>query len=177
MRRALLLLLACLALPACAQASSTMSVTFEAPRDLQDPATRDGAFDQIASLGARSTRVILYWNDVAPDRDSASKPGVDLTDPASYDWSKYDAILAGAKDRGWSVLLTVTGPVPVWATSSKKDHVTRPSAKEYQAFMTALAKHYGGQVNLWSVWNEPNHPDFLQPQYSTKGHRPLSPGI
>src|SRR4051812_37886141 len=177
MRRALLLLLACLALPACAQASSTMSVTFEAPRDLQDPATRDGAFDQIASLGARSLRVILYWNDVAPDRDSATKPSADLTDPASYDWSKYDPILAGAKDRGWSVLLTVTGPVPTWATAAKKGHVTRPSTKEYQAFVTALARHYGAQVNLWSVWNEPNHPDFLGPQYSTKGHRPLSPGI
>jgi hypothetical protein len=177
MRRALCVLLACLALPACAQASHSMPVTFEAPRDFNDPAARDSAFDQITSLGARSIRVILYWNDVAPDRDSATRPGVDLTDPASYDWSRYDPILQGAKDRGWNVLLTVTGPVPVWATSSKKDHVTRPSAREFQAFVTALAKHYGGQVDLWSVWNEPNHPDFLQPQYSKKGHRPLSPGI
>ena len=177
MRRALLPLLACLALPACAQASHSMSVTFEAPRDLRDATARDGAFDQITSLGARSMRVILYWNDVAPSPDSATKPGVDLTDPANYDWSKYDPILAGIKDRGWGVLLTVTGPVPVWATSAKRDHVTRPSAREFQAFMTALARHYGSQVNLWAVWNEPNHPDFLLPQYSTKGHRPLSPGI
>jgi hypothetical protein len=29
---------------------------------------------------------------------------------------------------------------------------------------------------MWSIWNEPNHPQFLRPQYSSK-HRPLSPGI
>ena len=154
-----------------------MPVTFEAPRDFADPAARGGAFDQIASLGTRSLRVILYWNDVAPDHDSATKPGVDLTDPGVYDWSKYDPILAEAKARGWNVLLTVTGPVPQWATKARRDHLTRPVPAEYQAFITALARHYGGQVHEWSVWNEPNHPDFLLPQYSAKGHRALSPGI
>src|SRR3954454_10921805 len=177
MRRALCLVLASLALPASAQASHSMTVTLEAPRDLQADGSRDDAFAQIASLGARSMRVILYWNDVAPSPDATDKPGVDLTDPASYNWAKYDPILAGAKDRGWSVLVTLTGPVPVWATSTKKDHVTRPSARDYQAFVTAAAKHYGDQVNLWSAWNEPNHPDFLAPQSSTKRHQPLSPKI
>src|SRR3954452_20211037 len=177
MRRALCLLLAGLALPACAQASTSMNVTFEAPRALQDAATRDSAFEQMSGLGARSMRVILYWNQVAPDRDSATRPGVDLTDPSAYDWSTYDPILQGAKDRGWNVLVTITGPVPTWATAAKKGHVTRPSAKEFQAFVTALARHYGDQVNLWSVWNEPNHPDFLGPQYSKKGHKPVSPGL
>src|SRR3954452_4798721 len=93
MRRALCLLLAGLALPACAQASTSMNVTFEAPRDLQDAATRDSAFEQMSGLGARSMRVILYWNQVAPDRDSATRPTVDLTDPSAYDWSTYEPIL------------------------------------------------------------------------------------
>jgi hypothetical protein len=31
--------------------------------------------------------------------------------------------------------------------------------------MTAVGRHYGGQVLAWSIWNEPNHPDFLGPQY------------
>jgi hypothetical protein len=71
----------------------------------------------------------------------------------------------------------MTGPVPMWATSTKKDHLTRPNPAYYQAFVTALMRHYGDQVHQWAVWNEPNHPDFLLPQYSAKGHKPLSPGI
>jgi hypothetical protein len=160
-----------------AQAGHHQTMTFEAPRELGDPALRDKAFDQISSLGASSLRVILYWQDVAPQANSAKRPKFDATDPTQYDWSKYDPIFTEAARRGWSVIVTVTGPVPTWATSTKRDHVTRPSAKEFQAFMTALGKHYGSQVNTWAIWNEPNHPQFLDPQYSAKGHVPLSPGI
>jgi len=156
-----------------AHASSTQLQTFEAPRDLLNPATRPGALEKIDSLGTHALRVVLYWRSVAPSATSKRKPAVDLTDPASYAWGEYDALLAAAKERGWPVLLTVSGPVPKWATKRKKDYVTYPSAKEFQAFMTALGRHYTDQVAIWSVWNEPNHPDFLMPQYS-KRHHPVS---
>jgi hypothetical protein len=177
MRRPLLLsALACLALCAPALASPGQTMTFEAPRDLSDPATRESAFGEIESLGARSLRVILYWRDVAPSPDARRRPEFDLTDPAVYDWSHYDAIVDGARDRGWSVQLTVSGPVPRWATARRRDHVTRPSAKQFRAFMTAAGRHFRVQVDQWAAWNEPNHPDFLKPQYG-KGKRPLSPRI
>ena len=42
--------------------------------------------------------------------------------------------------------------------------------------MHAVGLHYGTKVDTWSVWNEPNQPQFLLPQYSP--HKtPLSPGI
>jgi hypothetical protein len=157
-----------------AHASSTQLQTIEAPRDLLDPATRAGALDQIDSLGTHALRVVLYWRSVAPSATSKTKPSVDLSDPANYAWGEYDALLAAAKERGWPVILTVSGPVPKWATKSKKDYVTYPSAKEFETFMTALGRHYADQVSIWSVWNEPNHPDFLMPQYTKKGHHPVS---
>jgi hypothetical protein len=43
-------------------------------------------------------------------------------------------------------------------------------------FMTALSKHFGDEVTRWSIWNEPNHPQFLAPQYDSK-QRPTSPKI
>src|SRR5947209_13476340 len=159
------------------RASSHQVMPFVAPLQLGDPAQRDKAFDQIASLGATSLRVILYWQDVAPSPNSARRPSFDATDPTRYNWSRYDPIMTEAARRGWPVILTVTGPVPKWATSTKRDHVTRPSPKEFQAFMTAVGRHYGGQIHTFAVWNEPNHPQFLDPQYSARGHVPLSPGI
>ena len=42
--------------------------------------------------------------------------------------------------------------------------------------MTAVGRHYGSQVSLYSIWNEPNHPAFLQPQFNTNG-TPASPRI
>jgi hypothetical protein len=171
------LFLATLALAAvlapAAHASTSQTMTFEAPRDLLNPSTRPKALDEIGSLGARSLRVILYWKSVAPSPNARRKPGVDLSDPASYAWGEYDATLAAAKERGWPVILTVSGPVPRWATKRKRDDVTNPSAKEFQAFVTAVGRKYGEQIGTWSVWNEPNHPDFLKPQYD-KRHNPAS---
>ena len=42
--------------------------------------------------------------------------------------------------------------------------------------MTAVGRHYGSQVGLWAIWNEPNHPAFLQPQFNSNG-QPASPRI
>ncbi len=42
--------------------------------------------------------------------------------------------------------------------------------------MTAVGRHYGSQVSLYSIWNEPNHPAFLLPQFNANG-TPASPRI
>jgi hypothetical protein len=161
--------------PAVAQASRTQTMTFEAPRELKDPALRQEALDTIASLGVHSLRLVMYWKDVAPQSHSRHRPHADLTDPGAYDWGQYDAIVDAARARGWTMLLTVSGPVPRWATSGARDFVTRPRPSDFQAFMTAVGRHFAGRVQTYSIWNEPNHPDFLDPQY-VRG-RPASPAI
>ena len=168
--------LAALLAPAAAHASHSQTLTFEATSDLKNPATRAQAFDDIASLGVHSMRVVLYWHDVAPQPNSRIRPSFDATDPASYDWSTYDPVIDGIKARGWQLLLTVSGPVPQWATNGARDTLTRPSPAEFQKFVHAVALRYGSKVDTWSIWNEPNQPQFLLPQYSP--HKtPLSPRI
>jgi hypothetical protein len=104
------------------------------------------------------------------------KPSFDETSPSSYSWGAYDAVVDGIKARGWNLLLTVSGPVPRWATNGARDTVTRPSPNEFRKFVQAVAAHYGSKVDTWSIWNEPNQPQFLMPQYSP--HKtPLSPRI
>src|SRR4029450_4171107 len=170
MPRSVLLCLAvlgatCLALPAAAAASARRTLSFEARRDRRDPTTRAAALDEIAGLGVHALRVILYWQDVAPQPQSRVKPAFDETDPAAYDWSAYEAAIDGARARGMRVLLTVTGPVPRWATHAPKDHAPRPTPNEFQKFMQAVGRHYGDRVEAFSIWNEPNQPQFLGPQF------------
>jgi hypothetical protein len=165
------------ALPSAVNASADQSLTFEAPVDLANPATRTQAFDEISSFGVKSLRIVLLWQNVAPAASSRVKPSFDATDPANYDWSAYDAQVDGAVARGWSVLLTVSGPVPRWATNGARDNLTRPKPKEFQQFVSAAARHYGTKVARWSIWNEPNQPQFLLPRHSAVKHTPLSPRI
>jgi hypothetical protein len=177
----LTLLIACavltasLGLAAPVLASHNETVYFEAPRDLLSSHTREATFKTIDSLGVRAIRIVLYWKQVAPYTTRSHRPTFDATNPSNYLWGNYDAVINEAHARGWSVLLTVSGPVPRWATAARRDNVTRPSAHEFGLFMTAVGRHYGSLVQTWSVWNEPNHPAFLDPQYVAG--QPASPRI
>ena len=159
--------LATLAVPPTASAKRSQFTIFQATREVRspDPAVRGQALDEVAALGARWLRVVLYWQDVAPDVDAAKVPSFDEADPAGYDWTIYDRVLADARARDLRVLVTISGPGPRWATRSRQDRVTRPSATRFGRFVTAVGRRYGEQVDYWSIWNEPNHPQFLAPQY------------
>jgi len=169
MRRLLLpalTILAALAAPAAAHASSRQVTTFEAPRELLSAATRDATLSRITSLGVKNIRQLVYWRDYAPDPSSAHKPAFDASNPDAYPagtWGNLDALIADAKAHGVSVMLTLTGPPPRWAAKDSK--LSYPDAKEFGAFATAIGKRYGASVDTWSIWNEPNQPQFLLPQY------------
>jgi len=160
-----------------ALASHGQITYFEGSRELLSSNTREHAVAQLQSLGVKALRVELYWYDVAPSPKSAKRPNFDATNPASYAWGNYDWLLAKAKALNWPVLLTVTSPVPRWATSNRKaPYVTRPNGLAFGQFMTAVARHFGSEVSLYSIWNEPNHPAFLQPQFNSNG-TPASPRV
>src|ERR1700712_1228053 len=162
---ALLTVLGVLAFAPGAFARPGQTTYFEAPRDLYgDAATREATFNTLTGLGVKALRVTMLWHNVAPDADSATKPAFDATDPAAYNWGGYGATIDEAKQKGWQVLITLTGPVPQWATAAKADDVTNPSPAEFQSFATAAAKRFAADTPTWSIWNEPNLPNFLLPQ-------------
>jgi hypothetical protein len=180
MRRLLILLplLAAVLVPASASASSRQLTTFEAPRELMSAATREQTLARITSFGVTHIRQLVYWRDYAPDPQSRTRPSFDASDPNAYPpdtWDNLDGLLAAAKAHGVSVTLTLTGPVPRWATKAKKDNLTDPDPVQFGQFATAIGRRYGDAVSTWSIWNEPNQPQFLLPQY-VKG-TPASPKL
>jgi Cellulase (glycosyl hydrolase family 5) len=169
-------LLALLAAPAHASPGQIMS--FEAPEELFDDGRRDATLDEIRGFGVTQIRQLVYWQSFAPNPNRRTKPRFDASDPDDYPagtWARLDNVVGQARARGIGVMLTPTGPVPKWATAARKDNLTRPSAKEFGRFVTALARRYGDQVSTWSIWNEPNQPQFLLPQYRER--KPYSPQL
>jgi len=171
--------LAALALPTAASAKHSQFTIFQATREVRspDPTVRAKALDDIRALGVHWLRVIVYWQDVAPRPGSRHRPHFNERDPDDYPasgWARYDNIVNDARARGFRLLVTITGPGPRWGTRSRRNRVTRPSPARFRRFVTAVGRRYGDDVRYWSVWNEPNHPDFLRPQYSTTGRTPRS---
>jgi hypothetical protein len=179
MRIAVLIALALLALPAAAQASPRQIMSFEAPRELLDDGRRDATLDEIRAFGVTQVRQLVYWKEFAPRPTRKRIPrGFDGADPDDYPastWGRLDRLIAAADARGIDVMLTLTGPVPRWATGNKRGYLNRPSRKQFGRFATAVGRRYGDRVSMWSIWNEPNQPQFLMPQYRKR--RPVSPRI
>jgi len=151
--------------PASAQAARGMELA------LQDDAVllqrvyydRDTALRQIQELGVTRLRVNLYQTRVLPDwqNTAQTQPPVLL-----YDWAAYDNLIAAAAERGMRVQLTIGGPTPAFATGDRRQGVYKPDPAKFAAFAKLAAAHFRGRVDRYSIWNEPNHVAWLQPQKS-----------
>jgi hypothetical protein len=175
-----LLAIAALALlPAAAGASPGQYALFQDEHLLLElgEAQRQGTLDEVSGLGVDMIKVQVNWSFVAPG--GRRKPsGFDATDPSQYPgWARYDAVLADAHARGLKVMFALAPPAPGWATTGTRrdtEGVNRPSAREFGRFAEAAARRFPG-VDVWTLWNEPNHPGHLYPQ-SVNG-RPVAPHI
>jgi hypothetical protein len=156
----------------------------------------------LKGLGVNRIRLTIEWAYLAPNPTATRAPaGFDAAKPAAYSkWSRYDRIVEMAKARGIGVDFNVTAPGPLWAMrrpppgalrSGATAAVYEPSPRAFGQFVRALGTRYSGsyvppgarralpRVNYWSIWNEPNQPAWLAPQWRTAGHRqvPAAPQL
>jgi hypothetical protein len=175
----LLALAAIALLPAAAGASPRQYALFQDDALLVErgDAQRQATLEEVRGLGVDMIKVQLNWASVAPGGRRKPK-GFDATDPSGYQgWARYDTVLAEAHAKGFQVMFALAPPAPGWATlGTKRDRagVNRPSAREFGRFAEAAARHFPG-VDVWTLWNEPNHPGHLFPQ-SVNG-QPVAPHI
>ncbi len=168
-------------LPASASASSYQESMFQDDPLLVygDEATQKKTLDRLVHLGVDRIRVSVFWRIVAPANDAATKPqNFDAADPAAYPngaWDRYDRLLVAAKNRGIAVNLNITSPVPDWAAGNPQRADLKPTYSpnpaEFARFVAAVGRRYSGtydklpRVDYWSIWNEPNQPGWLTPQW------------
>jgi hypothetical protein len=154
------------------------------------PARRGDILDRLQALGVDSMRVQVQWRLLAPAADRSDRPeGFDGSDPGDYPAQAFevlDSVVRGAKARGMQPLLTPTGPIPDWASSSGRGSLYDPDPDEFEDFVRALGERYDGTcvpprcatgaagealpaVEQWAIWNEPNLKTFLRPQRDGDG--------
>jgi len=138
-----------------------------------------------ADLTNREIARIKGENDRAKAR--AQRARFRPNDPRTYptrNWDRYDNLVKEAGKLGMKVYFTITGPGPSYAhrvapSSQRKNGGTyRPYPARYRSFVEAVGKRFSGtyrdenairrplpRVTLWSLWNEPNQPGWLSPQW------------
>lgn len=146
-------------------------------------AVRRDALDKTVAVDGDIVRVNAGWGLIAPDEKT---PSFDPRDPASpeYDWSRLDAAVQDASDRGLQILLLVQN-APTWAEGKNRPPdafpgIWKPSPKALGDFATALARRYSGtfeglpRVRYFECWGEANLKVRLAPLWGGKdGKKPI----
>ena len=174
-----------------AHASPTQIALFQDDRQLvaAGDLVRERRLDEIEALGADAVKLQLLWAAVAPPGRTRPR-GFDAGDHLAYPaerWQRYDALIRSLAARGLRPLVALSPPAPGWATARAGDPqgVERPDPREFGRFVRAAGTRYDGshsdaagvplpRVDFWSIWNEPNHPQFLLP-LGSRGGVPLAP--
>jgi hypothetical protein len=135
-------------------------------------------------LGIENVRMLVHWERVSPRPGDRTVPaGFDVANPADpgYDWAALDRAIALVRAAGMTVTLSITGPGPLWATAqpSAGNRRLRPQPELYARFSRAVALRYGAVVDRYVLWNEPNLPLWLQPQFTCRGRSctPFAPHL
>ncbi len=140
-------------------------------------------------LGVDVLRVSAEWKLEAPDPDSTVAPaGFRFGDPAAYTspgMRLLDRAVRAATAAGLQVMIDPAFSGPRWATSAAGLPLpfttgwyrTNINVRQLAIWEAMLARRYSGQfipaggvkplprVHLFTLWNEPNGPSFLQPQW------------
>jgi len=177
----------------------TMSRTLVTARSLGAEAVRVTVLWRVVGEGAKLTNkeIERLKTDKLRDRARAQRKRFKPTDPRTYptrNWDRYDNLVKTATSLGMRVYFSITGPGPSYAhriappNQRANAGTFKPYPSRYRAFVQAVGTRYNGRyrdenairkvlprVSLWSLWNEPNQPGWLSPQW--ENNVPASPAL
>jgi hypothetical protein len=122
-------------------------------------------FDDATAVGDSWVRIDLPWDGIQPYDSSTT-----------YDWSRFDKLVAAADERGLKLLVTVVDP-PIWARSaacSANEACEPASPQAFADFAAMAAKRYASYgVHDWEIWNEENLGSFNDAQNPEQAYTTL----
>jgi cellulase (glycosyl hydrolase family 5) len=116
------------------------------------------AVPTVTALHPHLIRFNIVWSDIAPTKP---KDPADPADPA-YNWANADKLVGLATQLKAAVLFTIVD-APKWANGGKDPQYAPTDPADFGTFCGAVAKRYP-VVLRYTIWNEPNRGQFLQPQ-------------
>lgn len=117
-----------------------------------DAASRAKVLDQFAANGAQWVRIDVSWDMLQPDNSGSYHP---------WGVSQVDTVLHEADRRGLKILVTFW-QTPGWANDGAGLRALPHNPGAFAKAAGFAANRWGGLVDGWEIWNEPNSEDFLR---------------
>nr|WP_238361257.1 cellulase family glycosylhydrolase [Burkholderia thailandensis] len=131
----------------------------------------------VAAMNVRWVRIHLDWSAIQPASTWIFASDPNPGQSSGLTWGATDIVVRAARNYGIRILGVITS-TPRWAVNSRcpSDYLQStdgaytlcaPNLTPYTNFARAAAKHYssdsyGGKIDAWEIWNEPNcGPNFI----------------
>jgi hypothetical protein len=124
------------------------------------------AVPTVKALAPKLIRFNIVWSDIAPKKPAHP---ANPSDPA-YVWTRADQIVALASTLHASLLFTIVD-APKWANGGESPEHVPTDPADFGTFCGAVAQRYP-TVGRFTIWNEPNRGQFLQPQGAAGAEAP-----
>jgi len=123
--------------------------------------------DPFAQMPGPMVGHLRLWDCRVTWRDLNPAPGV-------WDWTRLDAIVALAEDRGIVDLCLVLGGTPQWAARVPNEAHAAPwigpgsnspphTMSDWTEYVRRVVTRYAGRIQSYQCWNEPQLRDFWSP--------------
>lgn len=97
---------------------------------------------QIRSLGAAWVRQTFSWDSIEPR-------------PGEFQWGRWDAIVQATAAQDLE-LIAVLRYTPGWANAGADRNSPPADPDTFAQFASAFAARYGGEIDVYQIWDEPN---------------------
>lgn len=112
-----------------------------------------------SKLGISWVRIDLNWNAIEPRN-------------GSFNFGQIDTAVNEAKRLGLRVYASMAY-TPSWINS---DYRATPTVSHWTRFVTKVAQRYGGKIDVYGLWNEPNLKQFYHGTMSEYRDVIMKPG-
>lgn len=110
-----------------------------------DPGQLDAVLAQVQEAGFRWIRQRFPWNEIEQQ-------------PGTFDWAPWDAIVAACSAHDLRLIAVLDGSPPWARPAAAEGTPLAPPAEvdDWGTFAARFAGRYGGQVDVYQLWDEPN---------------------
>ena len=78
-----------------------------------------------------------------------------------FNFSSFDPWVDSTKRHGKKIIVTLGYEAPwLFPDGKTKRYISSENIPHFLRYVEEIVKHYQGRVDVWKVWNEPNHPRF-----------------
>ncbi|WP_162264264.1 cellulase family glycosylhydrolase [Mycobacterium sp. Root265] len=107
----------------------------------------DQQLDMMQALGVQNVRISIAWASVEAQQ-------------GQYNWTATDYVINSAHQRGMGIL-GVLNETPAWAGTPVLAGMPNPQV--FGQFAQLVAQRYADEIFAYSIWNEPNAVNSLDP--------------